>query len=322
MTAMAKSLRPDQREGLGEMRHLQPGVRAALKLAFGESAVGKEWSPQGGFPDWSPTPRGVDAAVLDPATENALIGIELKVDKVDESLWDILKMASLRRVNRVEAAYVAVAAATTSWSGSSDCAALFTGDPDDDKEWHTAYFFEQWPRAWKRLLAGGSGRPTRIPTRLYLPLVAVLPFMGFPGYELRILRVENTSYAPWLLFGESGWPDGRRDPDYPRSYPLQIQDDELKVDDLPTAERDDDAYYCNHRSARNGRGHEALPSGDDSVRRRFRRPASGRVPAPLPIAGGDAALRPRAVSVTLQARGRRRSGAFLAPARPTGMRVS
>ena len=225
------------------MRHLQPGIRAALESTFGQSNVVKEWRPQGGFPDWSPTPRGVDVAVFEPAISSPSIGMEVKVGAVDQSLWDVLKMASLRRVSGVEAAYVAVAATTTVWSGSSDCVALFSGEPDDDKEWHTAYFFEQWPTAWRRLLEGGSGRPTRIPTRLYLSLVAALPFAGFPGYELRVLRVENASYPPWLLFDGGGWPDGRRDPDYPRSYPRQIQDHELKLGDLPSAEGDDDAYY-------------------------------------------------------------------------------
>ena len=70
--------------------------------------------------------------------EEPRIGIELKVDKVDEALWDILKMAALRRCAGVEAAYVAVAAARKSWAGSGDCVRLFTAGaprqprPDSD----------------------------------------------------------------------------------------------------------------------------------------------------------------------------------------------
>jgi hypothetical protein len=134
-------------------------------------------------------------------------------------MWDIFKMASLRRLPSTEAAYVAVAARRRVWSGRGDCVPVFTVDPDEDKEWYTAFFVEEFAKAWASLLRGGSGRPTRVPERLYLPLVAVHEVPAFPDYDLRLLRVENTSHAPWLLLSD-GWPVGRH-PDYPSSYPAR-----------------------------------------------------------------------------------------------------
>jgi hypothetical protein len=50
--AMA-AIEPEPGVDLGERKHLQPTVIAALKVVFGTDVVQKDVMPAEGFPDWS-----------------------------------------------------------------------------------------------------------------------------------------------------------------------------------------------------------------------------------------------------------------------------
>jgi hypothetical protein len=235
----AAMMTPVAGEEPGEKRHLEPAVRDGLTAQFGADRVRIGYRVPGGLPDWNPQPGPVDAVLFD-ARGGIRVGLELKVYKLDETLWDVFKMASLARLAGVEAAYVAVVATGSKWASNSDCAALFQGEVFQETEWHSGYFFEQWRAAWANLLRGGRGRPTRVPERLMLTLVDELPLSAWPGWTLRLLRVENPPTPTWLLLDE--WPTGR-EPPYESPYPRQISDGDLSADDLPAPDAEEDALH-------------------------------------------------------------------------------
>lgn len=57
--------------------------------------------------------------------------LEVTVDDVQHSIWDILKMASASTAPEVELACVAVAVRTTTWHGRREGVALFEPPKDD-----------------------------------------------------------------------------------------------------------------------------------------------------------------------------------------------
>lgn len=200
----AGTMRPSRTGEPGEKRDLEPAVRVALENEFGAGIVRVGLRVRE-LPDWSPQPGGVDVVVLN-GRGDIHLGLELKIYKLDETIWDVFKMASLARMPNVAAAYVAAAANQPRWHGESDGAALFASPPHETKEWDTASFFDAWPRAWQGLLDGGSGRPTRVPERLILTVVGDFPMTAWPGWSVRLVRVENPREAGWLVL--DGWPIG------------------------------------------------------------------------------------------------------------------
>lgn len=135
--------------------------------------------------------------------EHLIVATELKLDDVDQTLWDIYKMASASRVGSVSGAYVVAAAPQKTWSRPLDCVALFL--PESSDEWHSEFLFDEYRKAWVRLLKGGVARPTRVPTRIRLRFLTTASVRSYPGYELRAVRVDGGGDRSWLEF-EDGWP--------------------------------------------------------------------------------------------------------------------
>ena len=159
--------------------------------------------------DWMPVPSGVDIVIMDSRESSVRVGIELKSYKLDETLWDIIKMASLRRMTGVEAAYVVVAATSKKFDGSGDCAALFQTRLGEATSWESSSWFDRWPTAWADLLRGGSARPSRMSSTVSLELISRHKLTATAKWEIRALRVENPEEQDWIKFDSSGWPHSR-----------------------------------------------------------------------------------------------------------------
>jgi hypothetical protein len=110
----------------------------------------------------------------------------------------------------------------------------------EEQDWNSIYFFTEWKKAWLDLLQGGVGRPRRVPRTLFLHLICVCEVQGFPGWEVRALRVENPATESWLVL--DSWPS-HLDPDIPKGWPRQISDCDLTCDDLPPPNAEEDAYH-------------------------------------------------------------------------------
>ena len=112
---------------------------------------------------WVRAPGGVDLAVIGGGcllVPRALC--EMKIDKLDESLWDAIKLATLRELEPGgPPAYLIYAASKRKFEDAtgSNCSALFQ-HTDDPVIWETTQLIERWSKAWTGLLKGSSKNPS------------------------------------------------------------------------------------------------------------------------------------------------------------------
>jgi len=158
-------------------------------------------------PDWDPQPGGVDLFVLD-RDETPAGFAELKVDKIEEALWDLFKVAALASSPPAPAGFLAVAASARRWRRAEvDCASLFPEADGRPRSWSSLVLFDRYAAAWRWLLSGGRARPTRVPATVEIAFVANEPVRAYPGYELRAVEVRAVADDGWLSF-DGDWPAG------------------------------------------------------------------------------------------------------------------
>ncbi len=164
--------------------------------------------------------------------------MEMKLDDLDQSLWDIVKLASFLRHEHVERAFLVYEAAASVFEGSTACAPLFQNPTTKAT---VTELISSWPKAWSDLLDGGYGNhPVRV-ANLELELQKVVPLAHRPGIEIRLVEVIGAG-DELEQFGEDGWPvqlptsirpaskEGRRTPPsspvredgQPMSFPKRI----------------------------------------------------------------------------------------------------
>jgi hypothetical protein len=183
-------------------RRLEDALVQQLAIEFaGWDVVARRKLPGVTLPDWDPLPGPIDVAVL--RCERLVIAAELKLDDIDQTPWDICKMASASRIGSVLGAYVVAAAPAKTWSRRLDCVDLFLGRSSDQR--HSLSLFDDYRKAWTHLLKRGVARPTRVPAQLRLHFLTTAPVRSYPGYELRAIRVEDAADDRWLEF-HAGWP--------------------------------------------------------------------------------------------------------------------
>jgi hypothetical protein len=152
--------------------------------------------------DWVRQPGGVDLAVLDEYGQGWLL-MEMKVDDLDQSLWDVFKLASLLRHEHVERAFLVYEAATPVFEGATACARLFRGA---ETRASVIELISLWPKAWSDLLDGGYGNhPLGAVADLKLVVRQAVPLVHYPGHEIRLVEVIAAGEA-LEPFGEDGWP--------------------------------------------------------------------------------------------------------------------
>jgi hypothetical protein len=191
-------------------RHLPDGWAVGVRRSFP-------------IPEWDPQPGGVDLFMT--ASGRLIAAMELKVEKVDEALWDIYKMVSLRTRPGVQATYVVIAASVAKWRSGTECTWLFDAG---EMRVNSGDVFRRDADAWRWLLKGGRGRPTRVPVEITVTQIAQAPFGRLAGYELRAIRVEPFG-SEWLQFmGE--WPVGHATASEAVSRPVPAVLDEGWID--------------------------------------------------------------------------------------------
>ena len=157
---------------------------------------------------WKRQPGGVDLALLD-GHGRARALMEMKIDKLDETLWDLLKLAALSTHPHVEGAFLVCEAPAAIFNGSTDCAALFQGDATGTgraRTTSTLEMIERWRPAWKWLLEGGYGNhPLLAPREVLIKPSPPFPLACYPGREIRVVEVQAAT-ADQIAFTETGWP--------------------------------------------------------------------------------------------------------------------
>jgi quercetin dioxygenase-like cupin family protein len=156
-------------------------------------------------PDWDPQPGGVDLFVLDGARTPAVFA-ELKIDNIEEALWDLFKVAALANSPSAPASFLAVAAPVRRWRKPEvDCAALFPAADGAPQPWSSLALFDRYAAAWRWLLRGGRARPTTVPATIEIAFVANEPVGAYPGYELRAIEVRAITDDGRVPF-DGDWP--------------------------------------------------------------------------------------------------------------------
>jgi len=174
------------------LRQLLPRLEVAARRKF--------W-----VPDWDPQPGGLDVFVLDKG--NLIAAAELKVDDVDQCLWDIYKMAALGQTKGRLGMYAVVAAPAKRWASTSDCVDFFTGEVGETRRFDSLEAFGRNREAWRWLLIGGRARPVRVPKTLEVVTVVEAAVRSRPTHELRAIRVRGVPESGWLDFA-GDWPEG------------------------------------------------------------------------------------------------------------------
>jgi hypothetical protein len=222
---------PGDRSFLEKRLAASVGSALASELPRNEIVLNKKLV---GFqlPGWAPQPGAFDLAVKGEHGQPIAVA-EIKLDDVDQSLWDLFKVASALDAAPVQAAYLIVAAPTATWAGELDMVELFNAGAEAE-EWYSRFLFDAHRHAWERLLTGGRARPLRVPRVLFITPIATAPVRNFPPYEVRAVRVTTTDEQLPLI---EGWPSRRVDP-------REIPDDELSIEDIPVGSADEAALHA------------------------------------------------------------------------------
>jgi hypothetical protein len=227
----------DERK-LGERRHLVPALGDALGELLGTAHVSAGMNLATPLPDWRPLPGPLDLLIGEPPVPSArpVAGIEVKSRahrrKLGETPYDIFKLASFRRLEGVEAAYLVVAGTTAGFSGNEPGAALFKTPVGTSEEWYSSYLVDEWRNGWRRLLGDGNGKPVRVPWTMRLQLVCIQDVPAFGDWEIRVLRVDNPRPGRSLRLGLDG-SSIDVDVDPFENGPPQIRDSDLRPAHVP-----------------------------------------------------------------------------------------
>src|SRR5262249_22500441 len=134
----------------------------------------------------------VDIVIGEPPDPAArpLVGVEVKTGpnarKLGQTPYHTFKLASMRRLDGVEATYLVVAATTQSFSGDEPGAELFKTPVGHSEEWYSSYFLEEWGHAWAQSLDDDRGRAMHLPRTLRLQLVCIQQVPAFADWEIRV----------------------------------------------------------------------------------------------------------------------------------------
>jgi hypothetical protein len=157
-------------------------------------------------PGWEPQPGGTDLLLGLLGDPRPTIAAELKIFKVEETLWDLFKVAAIvERDPEILRGYLVVAAPPKRWR-DAEAAELFAVREPVARNWDSRALFERWRQSWAYLLAGGRARPRDLPGRVRTTFLGAHQVRAFPDHELRCIAVEPLPKAPRLRFGDNGWP--------------------------------------------------------------------------------------------------------------------
>jgi hypothetical protein len=157
------------------------------------------------IPGWDPQPGAVDLFVLDHAGSLSIVA-ELKVDDIEDTIWDLFKMAALTRSGAPPFAYLVVAARAARWGKPGvDCAPLFPAEHGSPLVWSSHDLFERYAAAWRWLLKRGRPRPVEVPAAIEITFVANEPVQVYPGYELRAIALRAVLDDGHVRL-DNGWP--------------------------------------------------------------------------------------------------------------------
>lgn len=155
--------------------------------------------------DWDPLPGALDLYEYLPGDRALRWAAEVKLEEVGQTLWDLLKLATLLKRSSVEAAYLIVAASSSAWAKTGNCCELFPCEQHQERRHSVADLMADNKRAWQGQLKRDTGEPQVAPTAVVVTsILAGIPMHGYPDLELRVSRVDIADETPLHL--SSGLP--------------------------------------------------------------------------------------------------------------------
>jgi hypothetical protein len=136
--------------------------------------------------NWTRPPGGVDLSVRSRDGSISLL-IETKVGKPEEAIWDIIKLADIRVLDRsVTDTYLVYTASTKVWTRADNRSPLLS---DRERLWTVREMIGHADADWAWLLKGGRGiRPMASVGKVRLTTIGAYP-MKDAGQELRLIKV-------------------------------------------------------------------------------------------------------------------------------------
>ena len=195
--------------GSGNEAELHRRLRTALRNAEIARVLDSEGRLQRQERWWTRAPGGIDVvAIRSSGQEERALGVECKVGKPGELLWDAIKLGQRCDENPwnrgLEAA--AIVAEVT-----SDSLTEQRSTPWFDSSVRlidTVHAIQRWPEAWYELMCGGRGiRPTSLPPTLTVGPGGRVPHAG-GGSSLCWSSVSATPVSDdcRVIVDEHGWP--------------------------------------------------------------------------------------------------------------------
>ena len=197
----AIELGPDR---IGELKHLQPEFRKALREKVGDWVIDHEETLKPFPPGWRSLLGGADiiVQVASPVPHRYLC--ELKwcgdIKTLGWTLQDIYKMVAATQIEGVRGCYVVAGAPEGFWESEEHCAPLFTTGT-----WRSLDLFQRFQEDWKALLGETTARLDFVPASIETRIVADIPVMM--ESKRWCLRAIAVSPAELLLF-DGDWPIG------------------------------------------------------------------------------------------------------------------
>lgn len=182
---------------------LESAIRDAVGAHIDPKLLGARRS-EFKIPGWTEHLGAIDLYLRDDQGD-LRIAWELKVDDVEFTLWDLLKLANTFELDSVKAAFLVVAAPLKTWGSGRDCVDLFDAGPGTCLRWRTREMIGSWPKPWTHDLANGTARPIRAAAEVEIESIARAPVEAYPGYELRTLALRPVPNGGQVAFA-NGWP--------------------------------------------------------------------------------------------------------------------
>jgi hypothetical protein len=155
--------------------------------------------------DWDPKPHGLDLYVTREGGTDLLLVAELKLEEIPQTMWDLYKLISARKLSGGPAGFLVMGAHDSSWSGRP-CAELFPTTPGASVVIDTVNLFKSNRTQYKADL-GYSGRMLSVPTSVRATGVIAGARAGhYPHLEFRVASVASEDSTP--IPCTDGWPTG------------------------------------------------------------------------------------------------------------------
>ncbi len=165
-------------------------------------------TPKFRLPNWTRPPGGVDL-VVDLEDGTGRLGMELKVGKPDESLWDAIKLADVQLFEpQLRAGYLV---SDADWTDDGEGSGLFLELPARTRTCRD--LISESPADWADTMIGGRGiRPCTSVGAIELTWIAEASLARHPGRRLVAVRVLPDRAAPRETYDAQGFPVGYEPP--------------------------------------------------------------------------------------------------------------